>query len=308
MKITLYFASLALALSLLAPPSVLAAPTELHLKPTSKWNVNYADDYCRLARIFGDGDQQVVLFMDRYSPSEAFRLTFSGKLVKTSDIKQKIKLHFGPSEEKQEVAFTAGEMNKKMPALIIDSALTIAPRSSAELEAKILAEKNKNFDPDSYSYLPIGAARETAVTFLAMGAPLRKHLVLETGSMGKPMAALQTCMDELVTHWGVDVKRHAELTRRAVPLISSGKWLSASDYPMGLLNKGQPGIVNFRLSIDDKGVPSACHIQITLRERGFDDAVCKALIRKARFKPALDADKLPIASYYLSTVRFQIPD
>jgi hypothetical protein len=74
-----------------------------------------------------------------------------------------------------------------------------------------------------------------------------------------------------------------------------------------MLGIGQPAIVEFRLSIGADGVPLACHIQETTRPKEFDNAVCKSLMRRARFEPALDATGTAITSYYRNTVRFQIP-
>jgi TonB family protein len=65
--------------------------------------------------------------------------------------------------------------------------------------------------------------------------------------------------------------------------------------------------VHFRLSVDARGKVSDCHIQRSTRPEGFDEAVCEVLMHRARFKPALDAEGKPMASYYINTVRFIIP-
>ena len=124
--------------------------------------------------------------------------------------------------------------------------------------------------------------------------------------MKAPFAALDKCMDELLVRWGVDVARHTTLFRRVVPVESPANWLKNSDYPESARFKGAQGIVNFRLSIDDVGKATACHIQQSTRPPEFDTAVCKALMRRARFKPALDKDEKPLASYYRGTVVFSM--
>jgi hypothetical protein len=306
MKIIRYLAFLAASTNFLAAPLAFAAPKELRLLPSSEWSVKYGNGFCRLARIFGEGDGRVFLFIERYSPSGTFRLTLSGKPAKVTGWDKEIKLQFGPSEAEQNVSFLIGELEQKTPSIITASEMRMAPPT--EEEVKLIEAAQTSQDLIYYAINPISPEREAAVTYLSFGRPLKNRVVLETGSMVKPMAELSACVDEMATHWGVDVKRHAGLTRRVVPLTSPKEWVNSNDYPKNLLKKWEPGIVNFRLSIDDKGMPTACHIQQTLRERGFDDAVCKAVMKTARFKPALDADKLPIASYYLSAVRFQIPN
>jgi hypothetical protein len=154
---------------------------------------------------------------------------------------------------------------------------------------------------------PISEDRQKAVRYLRVGKPLRKPVTLETGSMRAPLAALDTCIDNLLISWGVDVEKHKTLRKQAEPLQSPGKWVVSSDYPNNMLSVGQPALVNFRLSIGPDGVPSACHIQATTRPKEFDNAVCKSVMRRARFSPALDATGQPMPSYYQNTVRFQIP-
>ena len=288
--------------SITSPPIFAAAPEEMRLKPSSKWNVQYADDSCRLARIFGEGDEQVLLFMDRYSPGDSFRLTLSGKPMETKATDRPLKVQFGPSEKEQKLEFYTGDLNKDTPSIIIKSRISMAPLT--EEQWKLLAANAKSKSPIVMPVPRIDPARISAITYISVGQPLRATYILETGSMGKPMAALSACIDELITHWGVDVKRHATLSKHAVPISSPANWINWQDYPSKLLEKNQDGLVNFRLSIDDKGLPTQCHIQQTLRERGFDEAVCQSLMKRARFTPALDANNVPIASYYLSSVHF----
>lgn len=73
-----------------------------------------------------------------------------------------------------------------------------------------------------------------------------------------------------------------------------------------MLRQGKRAIVHFRLNVDAAGQPTACHIQQSTRPKAFDDAVCKAIMRNARFDPALDAEGQPVASYWLNSVVFHI--
>lgn len=281
--------------------SAVAAPPPLSLKPTSAWHVDYADERCRLARQFGEGEQTVLLFMDRFGPSEYFRLTLAGKLIKTNLEKGDAAIQFGPSEEEQKLAFLKGNLGKD-PALVFSSSSRIAPPSAAEL----LAIRNRK-NTEWIEVDPISEARQKAVRYLRVGKPLRKAVTLETGSMRGPSAALDTCINNLLISWGVDVEKHKTLSQNAKPLQSPGKWIVSSDYPLDMLSAGQPALVNFRLSIGANGVPTACYIQSTTRPKEFDNAVCKSVMRRARFSPALDAQGQPLASYYQNSVYFSLP-
>ena len=234
-------ASLIIFALTISSPAKAAAPAPLVLKPTSAWQVNYAEERCRLGRQFGDGEQSVILFMDRFSPSEYFRLTIAGKLIRTSVQKGDANIQFGPSEQEQQIAFLAGNLGKE-PALIFSSSARVAPPSVAEL----LAIKDRQ-KAEWIVIQPISEDRQKAIRHLRIGKPLRKPLMLETGSMRGPLAALDTCIDNLLTSWGVDVEKHKTLSQRAEPLQSPGKWIVSSDYPTDMLAAGQPALVNFRL-------------------------------------------------------------
>jgi Gram-negative bacterial TonB protein C-terminal len=295
---------------LLASLAVVAAPSPafaqsvrepLVLKPTSPWHVDYADDRCRLARQFGEGEEQVYVFFDRYGPTEYFRLTVAGKPVKTSAEKADATVQFGPSEAEQKILFFNGNLGK-MPALIFAGSMRVAPATAVEFAAA-----TKSDDDEWIEFETISAERQKAIRYLAVGKPLRRAVTLETGSMRAPFLALDKCIDNLMTTWGIDTEKHRTLTRKTKPQQSPNKWVVSSDYPLNMLASGQSAIVEFRLSVGADGVPSACYIQSTTRPKEFDNAVCKSVMRRARFDPALDAAGKPLASYYRNTVRFQLP-
>ena len=272
----------------------------LNLKPSSAWHVDYADDRCRLARQFGEGENEVVALFDRYGPDNFFRMSLTGKPMKTWVEKAEATVQFGPVEGPQQLYFLNGNVGDK-PALVFASRVRVAGPSPAEQ----LAIKEREED-EWIELATIGPDREAAVKYLSIGKPLRRAVVLETGSMRAPLAALNKCIDDLVTHWGIDVERHRNLTARAKP-IDFGKWVRSSDYPVKMLQSGQPAIVEFRLAVGPDGKPTSCHIQSTTRPKEFDAAVCGSLMRRARFPPAIDADGKPLTSYYRNTVRFALP-
>lgn len=277
-----------------------AAPAPLVLKPTSSWQVDYGDERCRLARQFGEGKETVFLLMDRFGPTEYFKLTIAGKLMKAPLEKGEANVQFGPNEPEQKLEFLNGNLGDE-PALVFSSSARIAPPNAVETLA--INDRKK---AEWVVLQPISEDRKKAVRNLRVGKPLRKPLILETGSMRGPLAALDKCIDTLLTSWGVDLERHKGLIREAAPLKSPDKWIVSSDYPRNMLAVGQPALVDFRLSVGPDGVPTACHIQSTSRPKEFDEAVCKSVMQRARFSPALDAQGQPLASYYQNRVYFRI--
>ena len=78
------------------------------------------------------------------------------------------------------------------------------------------------------------------------------------------------------------------------------------DYPRDLVRTGAQGLVRFRLTVDKEGAPTKCDLASTTKPEGFGSVVCGALLQRARFKPALDAQGEPIKSYFTGVVRFQM--
>jgi Gram-negative bacterial TonB protein C-terminal len=304
---SLRYLTLGLAAYCCSTPSF-AAKESLRLKPTSQWQVDYATDYCRLGRQFGEGENTVLLILDKYGPGESFAMTVAGQAVRVRDNVTEALVQFGPIEDDQRLIFFKGTFGKE-DALVLRGSTRIAPPTASEMKSikdQINAIKNKR-GSEPVQIIPITAEQEAAVRYFQISEPLRRTVILETGSMKAPFAALDKCIDELVTHWGVDVEKHKSLTRKAVPAENPGRWITTSDYPKAMAWDGQRALVEFRLNVGPDGKPTACYIQATTRPKEFDDAVCKSLMQRGKFEPALDAEGRPLASYWRSRVTFDLP-
>jgi TonB family protein len=99
-------------------------------------------------------------------------------------------------------------------------------------------------------------------------------------------------------------RQQKTLSRKLIPNQES--WFDANDYPTSMLRSGEQGIVNFRLRVDRAGKPTECKVQESTRPKAFDDAVCKTVMRRAKFEPALDAHGNLAPSYWRQTVIFRI--
>lgn len=282
----------------LAPPTV-AAKEPLRLAPSSKWHVNYAPDSCRLARAFGTGDEEVVLLLDRFQPGPHVHMTLVGQPVKVRSDNRRITLRFGPNDPPFDKQFTPATINGGKAALVLSGRLYISgyDPSWAEREGE---------DDGTGSLRVVDPALYGAIKDLELRIPGKQAIVLETGSMLDAERALGACTDDLLRGWNIDVTAHRTLSRRVAPVGSPGKWMNSSDYPVDMWVRGNQGLVFFRLVVDAEGKPASCHIQQSTRPQAFEDAVCKGIMKRASFTPALDAAGKPIASYYLNSVRFKM--
>lgn len=271
------------------------------LAPSSAWNVHYADDSCRFGRAFGEGNQRISFSATRYDDSDDLRLSFYGKSLK-KNADGSVRLRFHPHEQEIVADYFPGTGGEDMPALVMISSVRLYDTVE---EAKKRTDAQKAGD-HNYHSPAVTPDQEAAITGWELSGRSLPHVFLETGSMRNVMAKLRECTDQLLGEWGLDVARHKGLSMRTQPVTSPGRWLVSADYPMHLVERGVRGIVNFRLMVDAEGGVTACHIQQSTRPAEFDEAVCKGLIRRAKFKPALDADGQPMPSYYRNTVRFSL--
>ena len=72
---------------------------------------------------------------------------------------------------------------------------------------------------------------------------------------------MHQCIDELMTHWGIDVEAHKTLTRPALP-TNLPEVPRMIDYPPMMAQRRLQGVVNIRLGIDERGLIIACRIQM----------------------------------------------
>lgn len=271
----------------------------LRLAPSSNWNLNYADDSCRIVRSFGDGDQKVIFYIEKYEPGDAFTMLAAGTPFKTR--RGHAYVQFGAHEAEQKRDMLLGNLGDLEPALIFSTM-----RFAKSIKNDQAAHDPSDSDPDTFGQ-QMSVDREAAIEWVRIRPAGRDPVYLETGSLGEPMAAMRTCTGDLLTRWGIDLEKHRKLASMPKQIGSPGRWIKPSDYPTNLLRKGNQGLVKFRLSIDDTGKPTQCHIQQSTRPEGFDIAVCESLMTRARFEPARTKDGEAIASYWRNTVRFEIP-
>ncbi|WP_225207456.1 energy transducer TonB [Novosphingobium huizhouense] len=278
MSIITVFAAANLAIPVRAAPLVLAA--------SSKWEIQYADDSCRLARIYGTDKNKIIVLMDRFAPSAQVDVTLIGKpFITGSDVQIPVTFSFGPdlpAAKRKDVL--AGFTGKDRV-----STLFVGPRD-------LLNREGDDLPPQS----PDDEARITQL-YLAVGS---RQFVLQSGSLRAPLAALRTCTDDLLKGWGLDPAVQAALSRPPKPQTDPGRWLVSNDYPRGALKMGASAIVHFRLMIGPDGNPTGCNVQQATDSPEFTDFTCKLLMKRAHFEPALDAAGKPTASYYRNSVRW----
>lgn len=92
------------------------------------------------------------------------------------------------------------------------------------------------------------------------------------------------------------------------PRGNPGNWANANDYPSRALREEREGTTSFRVTVNTDGRVSDCQITGSSGHSDLDEATCKNIQRRARFRPALDNAGNPQVATWSSRVRWQIPE
>ena len=297
---SLLMPSIGLGLLLQAAPT--PAQDALRLKPATPWIVDYADDSCRLARTFGSGADKVTLFLDQFRPDAGFYIILGGEPVRARRdvLDLKLKFQFGPEEPEQEENANTGTMDKA-PALLVNTEQRLAPLNDAEKSVKEAARESGG----RFTTPPVSTARMSAVRYLRIeGTP--KEIVLETGPMDKALYILGECAWDTVADWGLNVEQQKTLKRGPIAKDGAQGWFSGRDYPTNMAKGNYQGTVYYRLIVDESGKPKSCHVQRSTRPNDFDETVCRIVMRRGKFEPALDSNGNPVPSFWSQAITFRL--
>lgn len=279
---TLLFAALSLALA----PVALAQDGDSVFKPAGDWTADYGDDYCRLIRTFSDGKETLSLALERTQPGDFLRLIFVGDALKPYRSAEELGYQFLPGGAAGKTRYVRAETTDGNPFLGLDTvtltAFAVTPGTT----------------PPAYNQAKeLEAAR--GVTALALGEGLTSPVLIETGSLRAPMAAMQTCTDDLLTVWKLDPARHKAMTAPPVPDPAPNGVLPMGTIPFTEFGKFAGGANQVRLMIGADGKPTACTVYQPTLDAPLNQRICAALLDKATFQPAEDAAGQPMASYWM---------
>ena len=261
------------------------------LAKTSKWEMKYDLDSCHLLSKFGQGEQTATMRITRFEPGSSFDLMLYGPMFGSEHAWQHAKIQFGEMPQFGVESVGAGATTEKLPFVIL---------TGLRLDADGISDA-KAHQPD------VSQSVELKTTSITIRLPQGKAYRLETGSLGASMAAMRTCTDDLVAHWGYDPATMAHLSKPATPIGSPARWVTSADVPMAALSARQNGMIKFRLDVDETGKINECHVLRRFKPNEFDVLTCKLILTRGKFTPALDQAGAPVKSFYISAVRFVIP-
>lgn len=286
----------ALALAALSGPA-LATPAASPLQPTSAWNIDYAQEECRLSRSFGLGDDQLVLRIAQGGTVGTVDMVLAGKGLPRLPSRLSVKLAPAPNDREATV-----------------SAYSMLVPGQSERFLRLFNTRLALLDEAAKAgMVQIEAGDKFAVS-------------LNATQLGAAMRALQTCYVDLLKGWGVDdasINRiiavrspdakspNEVIAQRVDGPISKGNtasWVTPNDYPTEALRKEQGGLVIVVLGLNAAGMPEKCHVAVSSKVPVLDEQTCAVLMRRARYQTVSDASGNPIKTTTVESVHWLIPD
>lgn len=259
----------------------IAAEPPTQLAPTSKWQMDYAPTECRLLRTFAAGKDKATLQLSRLDVSDVLEMALAGQ---------------------------------HMPATDGDVAVSISTSTVAQvpgMHARGFAAAGGT--PGSIRFRPDkdlpGALRSDVAadqpTRLGVNLARRYAVQLDMGPMKGPLAALDKCMDDLVTSWGLDPAEQRQRKSAPEPANNPGDWFKPGDYPAALNRSGAGGIVVLRLVVAADGSIQDCAVAKAGGDKAFEDLTCQLTKARAQFRPAVGGAGQPIKSVWIRRINWQ---
>lgn len=292
-----------------AMPLLIAATEPQRLQPSSPWDVDYAANSCRLIRTFGTGKSQTKLVFESPAP-HVMDMLIVGKPLDTYD--QQVPAKFLPMGDKPFDGTPARTVANGDPAILWSSFPMLPPEAIAKAEQmSSKLSRARGVRPPAISLADQAYFRQAheqfdaATTELEIDARKSHPVILETGSLGPPMAALEKCNRDSLKDWGVDPDLEDKIVR-PVWAINPTQWLFESDYPRDMLLQGKESDVTVRLLVDASGKVTKCTSLSHFDAPEFNEISCQNISKRARFEPAELADGTKVPSYYTRRIDFRI--
>ncbi len=273
------------------------------IQPASPWQVTREDNSCRLTRSFVRTGGNIFLSLESDAPSNSFTLLIAGEALGT-DIRRRFDLAFGPDAAVMERETINSNFNEFGSGIITGATLQWGPFASdtpwlIKSEEELAAKQNGRKPTGAKFSQALTVSQEAAINWFEIRSRNRRTIRLALGPMNQPMEEMRGCIDELLVKLGLDISHFKiGILESPTPTASLREWFSSFTYSDAATIEKHPGMASFRLIVGSDGRPESCYLERSPRPADFDNAICKQLMKEARFEPAIGADGQPIRWYY----------
>ncbi len=245
-------------------PTLLLAAAAQTLQPTGKWSVEYNDGNCTLSRGFGDPAKPVVFGFKPYPQSMA------------GDLALVLPKHGGAALRTGHGTIMLTPGGKPLPVFWLSAPVADGDRRAYRFEV-------------ARTFWETLAAAET-ITFDPGGRPA---ITVALGPIKGALAALATCGDDLLRHWGADPA--AMVMPSDLPQLV--KWFDRAHYPGEAELTHQQGRVITLTRFGPGGAPDDCRVVQTSGVPSLDKQTCATIMRYF---------KVPVVNLSISKKRFMV--
>lgn len=277
---------------LVAAPAAQAQDVAV-FQPNGGWIADYGEDYCRLARTFSNGKEEVNLALERTQPGAPVRIILVGDGIKTFRGADQIGYALQPAGPSAKTRYVRSETAEKKQFLSLDPITLATPTFTPGAPPRYDREAE------------LGSAR--GISTIALDEGLTSPVRIETGSLRAPIAAMQACADDLLKVWGLDPEKHKTMKSAATLKPDPNGVLPQGTIPFGEFGKLGGGANQVRLLISAEGKPTSCTIYSPSLADALNKRICSLVMEKAAFEPARDAEDQPMASYWMGSPMFLGP-
>lgn len=311
--------------------SVAARPA-IVLEPTTPWDLDYADNSCRLIRVFGAGKDTVKLVFEQVAPRGRMTVMLLGKLDADNDNNV---LAFEPLPDVQV------DSGQNLDAVDSSARILFWPRALGRgrwgLISKADAARMKKTDPvaaersssappdvgpprvswkdhdwrvqtaDEWQAEDAGfSARADQVDAVVLNPRRSSSVSLHTGPLGKAFEALEQCASDSLKDWGINSAIEDTVAVSAHPVEDPHKLFGAGDYPQQALRTFKQDNLEVWLNIDAQGTISRCRVISDFASPEINNAICAMVQRKERFVPARTKDGTAVPDFYTENFVFKM--
>ena len=279
---------------LMASSPAFADQETIVLAPSSPWQLDYAEERCRLARLFGEEENKTIFWIDQTGPSSTFSWLVAGGALDQLGSTRNLDAAFGPGFAPFEVSSTH--------------------RSGDERRVFELDSFGKAVDGSGYKRGVEADGARTHALSLDDGKNIefvefhRKDRVvrLQTGDLSKGFEALNKCAADLFAFWGVEPDIQSHVAQIAKPLnMQKVAQRVQRHYPRKAESRGEDAILTLKLLIDEEGSVEKCITIKKTKAENFDEYACEVFVEYARYEPARNEAGEAVKSLYSTNVVYQ---
>jgi hypothetical protein len=266
------------ALSLAGFTAPLAAETA-PLKPVTRWHSESDGDRCRVSRVFSHAGQNHLVMLEQFARGSGVSLTVAGPALASIAGGRPAPLSLTHGQSTVELEAVNAEVPIFGPTvMLMDVPLGVAP-SAATAQSELGASGELTL-----------ARSATAVRF-------------QTGSLEEPGALLEACTLKLAASLGLDVSdQRAATTPQWLNRATLHPRIAGSFRDSGPRQQVPRSIAHLRVIVSEAGVAEDCTLIFATGWALDNNKACR-LMRKARFRPALNTSGQPVRSAYAASFR-----